>query len=246
MVYQFTMNETGENKIHPGKLPVYSQIAEQISREISAGLLIDGQRLPPERRLARDYGVTVRTLRKSLAQLARQGLLVRKQGSGNYIRKNENSESIYFFFRLELPQGGGLPSAQMLSAETVKKPADLPEFGASGFAHRFRRLRFLDDIPVAIEEIWLDQSCAEKINRAQISQSLYKFYKEHLGFWIARAEDWVSVSPLPEWAEEIFPPGKNAVFGFVERFGWSQDESKVEYSRTWYDAGAARYVARLK
>lgn len=246
MVYQFIMSKEEKNKIHPGKLPVYLQIAEQISREISAGLLIDGQRLPPERRLARDYGVTVRTLRKSLAQLTKLGLLVRKQGSGNYVRKNENSESIYFFFRLELPQGGGLPSAQMLSVETVEKPAALPRFGTSGFAHRFRRLRFLDDIPVAIEEIWLDRSCAEKINKAQISQSLYKFYKDHLGFWIARAEDWVGVAPLPEWAKGIFPSGKNAAFGFVERFAWSQDESKVEYSRTWYDTGTACYVARLK
>ena len=49
-----------------GKLPIYQQIAEQISREISAGLLIDGQRLPSERQLAVDYGVAVRTLRKSL------------------------------------------------------------------------------------------------------------------------------------------------------------------------------------
>ena len=43
-----------------GKLPIYQQIAEQISREISAGLLIDGQRLPSERQLAIDYGVAVR------------------------------------------------------------------------------------------------------------------------------------------------------------------------------------------
>lgn len=240
------MSEIEKNKIHPGKLPVYLQITEQISREISAGLLVDGQRLPPERRLAREYGVTVRTLRKSLAQLTKLGLLVRKQGSGNYVQKSENSGSIYSFFRLELPQGGGLPSAQMLSVETVEKPANLPRFGKSEFAHRFQRLRFLDDIPIAIEEIWLDKSCAKKINKTQISQSLYKFYKDHLGFWIVRAEDWVGISTLPEWAKGVFPSKKNTVFGFVERFGWSQDENKVEYSRTWYDTNVARYVARLK
>ena len=109
-----------------GKLPIYQQIAEQISREISAGLLIDGQRLPSERQLAVDYGVAVRTLRKSLALLTEMGLLTRKHGSGNYIRKNENTNSIYSFFRLELPQGGGFPSAYMLDVSSLKKPNDLP------------------------------------------------------------------------------------------------------------------------
>ena len=82
-----------------GKLPIYQQIAEQISREISAGLLIDGQRLPSERQLAVDYGVAVRTLRKSLARLTEMGLLTRKHGSGNYIRKNDKQPRQNIFKR---------------------------------------------------------------------------------------------------------------------------------------------------
>ena len=239
------MMENRQN-ISAGKLPVYLQIAEQIAREISAGLLLDGQRLPPERQLALDYGVAVRTLRKSLARLTQMGLLTRKHGSGNYIRKNENSSSIYSFFRLELPQGGGFPSAHIIDVNTLKKPAGLPVFGRSGKGHRFRRQRFLNNIPVAAEEIWLDHSCAAHIQPAQISQSLYKFYKERLGIWIIRAEDWVGVSPLPDWADSLLSLEPGAVCGYIERFGWSQDGQKIEYSRTWYDAQAARYVARLK
>ena len=142
MVYQFTYDDRDRQNISAGKLPVYLQIAEQISREISAGLLIDGQRLPSERELAIDYGVAVRTLRKSLARLTEMGLLTRKHGSGNYIRKNENTNSIYSFFRLELPQGSGFPSAHMLDIRSLKKPNDLPDFGYSSHGHRFRRQRF--------------------------------------------------------------------------------------------------------
>ena len=240
------MVEENRQDISLGKLPVYLQIAEQISREISAGLLIDGQRLPPERELALDYGVAVRTLRKSLARLTKMGLLIRKHGSGNYVRKNENSSSIYSFFRLELPQGGGFPSAQLIDANSLKKPNALPEFGHSDQGHRFRRQRFLDDIPVAAEEIWLDHSSAPHIQPAQISQSLYKFYKERLGIWIIRAEDWVGLAPLPDWADGLLSHHAGTACGFIERFGWSQDGQKVEYSRTWYDTNVARYVARIK
>jgi len=235
-----------KTKTASGKLPVYQQIAEQIAREISAGLLIDGQRLPAERQLAGDYGVTVRTLRKSLAVLTEMGLLARRQGSGNYIRKNENASSVYSFFRLERPRGGGLPSARILSVSCLEKPADLPAFGSSAFGHRFRRQRMLDTVPVAAEEIWLDLSCAGEINHTQISQSLYKFYKEQLGIWITRAEDWVGLAHWPEWAEGLLPVKAGAPCSYIERFGWSQDDKKVEYSRTWYDSNVARYVARLK
>jgi GntR family transcriptional regulator len=229
-----------------GKLPVYLQIAEQVSRQISAGILVEGERLPPERVMAQYYGVAVRTLRKSLTRLAEMGLLERRHGSGNYIRKNENHASIYSFFRLELPGGGGLPSAQMISTDTLKKPKDLPEFGSADFAHRFRRIRFLDEVPAALEEIWLDGSVVEQIYPAMVSQSIYKFYKERLDLWIARAVDCVSIASVPDWRKPPFKLKAGAHAGFVERFGYSQDDRKVEYSRNWFDPVAVRYVARLK
>ena len=61
----------------PGALPIYQQVSELLIREIAAGRLLDGQRLPPERAMAAEHGVTVRTLRKALAELTRRGLLDR-------------------------------------------------------------------------------------------------------------------------------------------------------------------------
>ena len=246
MVYQFRMSRGGNHNDRAGKLPIYLQISEQLSRDISAGLLAEGQRLPAERQMAKDYNVTVRTLRKSLARLTETGLLIRKQGSGNYIQKNENSESIYSFFRLERQQGGGLPSARMVCVDSLKKPAELPEFGDSSFAYRFRRQRLIDGLPVAAEEIWLDQSFSAKVNEAQVSHSLYKYYKERLDVWIVRVEDWVGLSEVPQWADGLLAIAPGVRCGFIERYGWSEENKKVEYSRTWYDSDAARYVSRLK
>jgi len=246
MVHQFSSADRLETQKNTGDLPIYLQISEQISREISAGLLVEGERLPPEREMAQNYGVAVRTLRKSLARLTEIGLLARRQGSGNYIRKNENHASIYSFFRLELPNGGGLPSADIISIDTLPKPADLPAIGNADFGHRFRRLRYLDNVVAALEEIWLDGSVVPRIDPASVSESLYKFYREQLGLWIVRAEDWVSLAAVPDWRDARFPivAGKQA--GFIERFGFSQEGIKVEYSRNWFDPQTVRYVARLK
>ena len=64
----------------PTALPLYLQVSELLIREIAAGRLSNGERLPPERKLAAQYGITVRTLRKSLAELSNRGLLESVQG----------------------------------------------------------------------------------------------------------------------------------------------------------------------
>ena len=122
MVYQFYMTGSQTTIAETGALPVYMQIAELLSRQIDAGILVEGQRLPPEREMAKQHGVAVGTLRKSLARLTAMGRLARRQGSGNYILRSDEMAAIYAMFRLELPTGGGLPSARLLSVDRMNTP----------------------------------------------------------------------------------------------------------------------------
>lgn len=229
----------------PNALPVYIQIAELLIRDIAAGRLIDGERLPPEREMAAELQVSVGTLRKSLAELEKKGMLQRVQGSGNYIRETGTQNSVYAMFRLELPEGGGLPRADILSVDHLTKPDNLPQFGASDRGSRVRRMRYLNDTIIAVEEIWLDES-AGWIDPAQLSDSLYRFYQHQLGFWITRAEDRVTVRPLPEWTPPDFTKPAGQMAGYIERFSWSDRPEPVEFSKTWFDPDRATYVQRLK
>lgn len=238
-------SETRKSAAHSALIPLYLQISESISREIAAGRFTDGDRLPPERQLAQQFNTTVRTLRKSLAELQKLGMIESLQGSGNYIRATEQARSIYSMFRLELPEGGGLPTAQVLEIKELNKPASLPSFGSSRRATRLRRLRCLNQIAIAVEEIWLDRD-AGSIDTAQLSDSLYRHYHQSLGFWIHRAEDKVSTRALPRWSPDSLGHQSGDVFGFIERLSWAQNCEPVEYSRTWFDPVKARYVQRLR
>ena len=57
----------------PTALPLYVQISELLIRDIAAGRLIDGERLPPEREMAEELGISIGTLRKALADLTQKG-----------------------------------------------------------------------------------------------------------------------------------------------------------------------------
>lgn len=227
-------------------LPKYVAIAEMLIREIASGRLTDGERLPPERDMAEDLGISVGTLRKSLEDLSQKGLLDRRQGSGNYVKAGREAAGVYALFRLELRSGGGLPTAEVWSVDRMAKPSDLPDFGRSDEGHRIRRLRRLSGRPAALEEIWLDGARAETVRAEDLSESLYLFYRKHLGLWIARAEDRVGVAEVPGWTRPDFPLPPGTPAGYVERLSRDADGETVEYSRTWYDPAHVAYVARLK
>ena len=226
-------------------LPKYVQISELLIRDIQAGRLVDGERLPPEREMAAGLGISVGTLRKALKELTAQGLLERVQGSGNYVRARADAKSVYAFFRVELLQGGGLPTAELLSVDTLVKPDGLPRFGRSDRGHRIRRLRRLNGIPGVLEEIWLDGSYAERIDAVALRESLYLYYRETLGLWITRAEDRLDVAPVPGWVPDAFalPPGAPCLRATRVSFG--PDGLSAEASWNWINTNVATYVARI-
>lgn len=224
-------------------MPIYAQVAERLSRDIASGRLLDGERLAPERALAQQMDVSVGTLRKSLAILEEKSMLRRVQGSGNYVDAAGVRDSIYAMFRLELTDGRGLPRAQVLSVDPADAPPQLAR-GRPASASRIRRLRFLNKIAIAVEEIFLHGRVGA-LSRSDVSESMYQTYQAHFELWIARAEDRVGVSTAPEWTPPELGLGPNATVGYVERLSWADGPEPVEFSRTWFNPDRAVYVQRL-
>ncbi len=67
------------------KRPVYLSLVEQISAAIAAGELSDGDRLPPQRTLARELDIAVQTVSRAYDELARRGLVSGETGRGTYV-----------------------------------------------------------------------------------------------------------------------------------------------------------------
>jgi GntR family transcriptional regulator len=226
-------------------LPVYIQISEMLMREIIAGRLSDGERLLPERDLAKSLNISVGTLRKSLKELEQKGALFRRHGSGNYVKFNTKFNSIYSFFRVELIDGGGLPSAKNLDINLVKKPKSSPFFGESDKCLRIRRLRFLDNRPCVLEEIHLDSIKTDGLKFDNISQSIYLFYKNTLNLRITAAKDSATLLRVPVWSPKEFTVMNGQETVCIERLAYDQVGAPVEFSRSWIDTNIARYTTRI-
>ena len=89
------MKQEYENANSKAKKPGSGDIAGQIRHEIRNGAFLPMTRLPSERRLAETYGVARGTIRESLSQLEKEGLVEVRPGSGTYVRGEEPDEAVH-------------------------------------------------------------------------------------------------------------------------------------------------------
>lgn len=231
-------------------LPVYLQIAELLARQIKAGYWHSGERLPTEAELALSLSVAVGTLRKALALLEEQGVLERIQGSGTYVKQTRGTQQIYELFRLEMADGPGLPTAEIWDLSLQDHPQRLTA-AAEAWAPmgqscwRVRRLRYLSQVPVALEEIWFSAADCPDLSLQELGDSMYLFYQQRLNVWIARVEDQISAALAPPWASQPFGRAPGDYCAYIERLSWSANNQVVEFSKTWFDPAVCRYSSRL-
>lgn len=68
-----------------GSGPLYARLADRIETDIGQGLLPTGAKLPPQRDLAYDLGVTIGTVGRAYALLRERGLVSGEVGRGTYV-----------------------------------------------------------------------------------------------------------------------------------------------------------------
>ncbi len=67
----------------------YKQLRELLRQEIDNEKLKPGDKIPPEDEIAKKYGVSLGTVRQAEAELANEGLILRKQGKGTFIAEKK-------------------------------------------------------------------------------------------------------------------------------------------------------------
>ncbi len=88
----------------------YRQIYTELCERINSGNLAAGSLLPPERRLCEEFGVERTTLRRALALLADDGLIIKKPGYGSFIADRSKAAPLISFIASSptLQSSGGL------------------------------------------------------------------------------------------------------------------------------------------
>ena len=78
--------ESDDKKLYT---PKYVQIEDHIISEIRNGRLKTGDRIPSEAELVRMFGVSRITVTTAIKELTARGILVRRQGKGTFVRRDD-------------------------------------------------------------------------------------------------------------------------------------------------------------
>src|SRR3990170_1253410 len=104
-------------------VPLYHQLAEQLSRSITEGSLQPGDAFENELSLAERLHISRPTVRRAIQELVDQGLLIRQRGLGTSVANRR----VHRRFRLsslydELTSEGRDPGTAVLDLHTVQDP----------------------------------------------------------------------------------------------------------------------------
>ncbi|HEY4269255.1 MAG TPA: GntR family transcriptional regulator [Galbitalea sp.] len=134
----------------------YAAMLDDLKRRILDGEFAVGSRLPGEATLAEDYGVTRSPVRRAMAQLARQSLVISRPRGGWIVQAPHQTQGFdrMLSFAQWAESGGRIPGGLITSREYL--PATAREALVLGIRLgkpllRFTRVRTLDGRPVMVE-----------------------------------------------------------------------------------------------
>ena len=230
--------------------PVHVQIEEQLAERIASGELQAGERLPPERDLARDLNVSRMTVRQALSSLAGRGLVERGVGRGTFVasRKVDHDLTRVAGFSEQLARQGLEPGAEII--DVSENPAGWRisaalEIGPTAPVVRIQRLRLADGIPMALEDSWFPAERFPGFADHDLHRSLYTLMRDVYGAAPVRAiERLEPVLARAHEARALNVPAR-APLMLVERTAYDADGTPVEFAHDRYRGDRARFVVRV-
>ena len=226
--------------------PLYQQLQRALREAIETQVLGPEDALPSERQLAAELGISRITVRKAIDGLAEEGLLVRRQGSGNFVgQRIEKNFAKLTSFSEDMRSRGRAPSSQWLKkTEGTVSPEEAMKLALSpgSLVYRFHRLRSADAETMALEYCTVVAACLPSLDA--VSTSLYDAL-EAAGHRPVRALQRLRALLLNEEQAKLLGAAEGDAGLLVERLGFLRDGRAIELSQSYYRGDTYDFVAEL-
>jgi GntR family mannosyl-D-glycerate transport/metabolism transcriptional repressor len=233
------------------RLPMYRQIADAIREKISSGEYKVGEALPTEAQLREEFSVSRVTVRQALKLLIENEELESIQGSGTYVKENKVKYDIYqqSSFAEKWAHLDGVTHSDVLAFEiqaaslTMAEHLEINE-GARIFY--IKRVRFLDNNPITVEETWMPTDMFPDLTYQVMQGSKYDFIENQKGLVIDRSEqEIIPVLPPEDIALQL---GIDPTEPIIEKRtrGYLHDDTVFEYSRNYFKSSDYKFILIAK
>jgi GntR family transcriptional regulator len=209
-----------------------------------------GEAIPSERQLSADLGVSRLTLRAALDELAREGYVIRRRGSGTFVSEPKIAQELTMTsFTEDMRRRGMEPGSRTLSLEVVPAGARLGRFlhvSPSESIVVAKRLRLADHETMAIETLHVREALVPGLTQRDLDgRSFYDLLRDRFGIVIAGGMQ--TIEPTVTNEEEsaaLGVPLHSPAFLF-ERVTHSEGNEIVEFVHSIYRGDRYRLVTDL-
>jgi GntR family transcriptional regulator len=161
----------------PDFTPLYYRIEERLRGRIAAGEFGEGDRIPSETELAREFTTTRVTVRQALTRLVFEGLIVRQAGRGTFVAparvESTVETSIQQSFEEQMESKGSKVTFRVLGFVPVPAPPAVAKrlgVAAGEPVHRLERLRLVDGELLGLEVRYLAADLGARVPREALAE----------------------------------------------------------------------------
>ena len=155
--------------------PIYLQIKHNLLASIENGIYAINQAIPSEVAIAKRYQVSRMTVRAAINELVQEGLLFRKQGKGTYV---SGKRFDYHLFRItsfnqDMAERGMTYFTKVLELKVCSAPERIRKglkLSANSKVIYIKRLRYADNVPLLLEERYLNYSLCKRILKENLDE----------------------------------------------------------------------------
>jgi GntR family transcriptional regulator len=225
-------------------------VEARIQELISAGKLGEDGRLPAERELAVQFGVSRTTVRQVLDRLEHDGSVHRRRGRTGGTFVNRPRVDIDFSYLAGIPAylraQGFRPGAHVVSARMV--PADETiatalRLAPGALVYEVIRIRLADEVRISLENARIPVSVAPDLLSQSLDDSIYELLTQRYGVKCVKAIDrMVAVLADHEQAQMLGIKVGDPLMA-IERVAYDDRERPVEYSTDLFRGDRTTIIA---
>ena len=209
-----------------------------------------GEAIPSERQLSADLGVSRLTVRAALDELAREGYLVRRRGSGTFVSEPKIAQELTMTsFTEDMRRRGMQPGSKTLGLEVVPAGARLGRFlhvSPSEPIVVAKRLRLADSESMAIETLHVRDALVPGLSAADLDgKSFYDLLRSRYRIVISGGMQTIEPTVTNEEESDALGIPLHSPAFLFERITRSERGEIVEFVHSIYRGDRYRLVTDL-
>ena len=232
-------------------LPLYAQVESLLAAGVADGTFPPESRLPNENELVERYAVSRTTIRQTIQNLVRRGLIEIRRGKGTFVLQPKITQELTELsgFVEDMQSLGRQASARLLDKQIVPAGESVARqlaIRAGTLVVRIQRLRLADDAPLSFDETYLPRGIGERIIENDLeTEPIFSLLEQKYDTPLVEAEYRLEAISADTTVARALGISVGSPIFLIERTSYTIEHQPIDYEKLYYRGDQIRFVTRL-